>query len=174
MSQPIPTASMARDAHDREDLLRDATSYVSRVQLVVEFRSGPSEVFVGFHSSGAVSFYFDQDPVYHFNPSAELRRAFVEDLLVKSETGRLVEMRRQRTDDEVAMVRHKLSDSEQMEFCSRAERKLQELSDALANKRFDVSGSVLADPSEDIIARIANYLVRSDSIRIASSPRVTR
>ena len=85
---------MARESHDREDLLRDATAYVSRMQLAVDLGNGTVEVFAGFHSTGAFSLYFNQDPVYHFNRSGELRRAFVDDELIKAEAGSLVGMRR--------------------------------------------------------------------------------
>ena len=65
---------MAKDAHDREDLLRDATGYVHRVEFTIPDRD--ELVFCGFRQCGAFSLYWTQADVLQFNSAGELRRAF--------------------------------------------------------------------------------------------------
>ncbi len=163
---------MAREAHDREDLLRDATAFGSRVQLKVPSDGGLIEVFAGFRSNGAASFYFDQDPVYHFNQVGELRRAFVNGLLIKAETAQLVAMQRSREEGEVAMVARVLTDQQQVEFCLRALRQLGELREALHQGRATIEGSIIGEPDEDVVDRVVKYLDELREIKIATSPRV--
>jgi hypothetical protein len=63
---------MAREEVDREDLLRDARTFVERISIKLPGRDAP--ILAGFHRSGGVSLYFGTDPVFHFNSRAELRR----------------------------------------------------------------------------------------------------
>ena len=86
---------MSRSESDREDLLREATALVERVELSIP---GYGEsIVVGFRRDGSASFFFGQSPVFQFNSQRELRRAFRDGLLFKTDNGRLVEMRRERT-----------------------------------------------------------------------------
>jgi hypothetical protein len=66
---------VAKNVSDREDLLRDARQMPIRGRANVDTH----EVFVGFRSFGSGSLYFDQDPVFQFNSSYELRRVFFHD-----------------------------------------------------------------------------------------------
>lgn len=163
---------MARKTEEREDLLRDATAYVSRVQLHIPSASGQATLFAGFHANGAASFYFDQDPVYHFNRADELRRAFVDDLLLKAEKGRLVTMQRQRAAGEVALVTRVLTEDEQAEFLARADERFNELCDALREQQFTIEGIVDGEEDEDVVQQLVDYLDRLEAIRVANSPRV--
>ncbi len=164
---------MARETHDREDLLRDATAFVSRVQLKLPSSRSPVEVFVGFRSDGAASFYFDQDPVYHFNRSGELRRAFVDELLIKADSGQLVTMRREREGGEVAMVTRALTGEQQAQFCRHALQQLGELREALELGRATVEGSITDETDEDVVDRVMKYLDELREISIAALPRVS-
>src|SRR3954468_24098136 len=101
---------MSRRESDREDLLREATALVERAELNV---AGLEEsIVIGFRRDGAASFYFGADPVYQFNAVGQLRRGFVAGRLIKAERGRLVALSRERTENEVALVRHELSTAE--------------------------------------------------------------
>lgn len=74
---------MAKDAHDREDLLRDASAFAVRIEF--EFgnsNSTPTNVFCGFRDNGALSVYWDQDTVLQFNTRGELRRAYWQERMV--------------------------------------------------------------------------------------------
>ena len=83
---------MAREEADREDLLGDATAFVERIEWRLPSGDPTAQsdppgqiVFAGFRADDAVSFYFDADPVYHFNAAGQLRRAFCQGLLLKAE-----------------------------------------------------------------------------------------
>src|SRR5688572_18570527 len=65
---------MARQEQDREDILREATALVERVELLIpEF---PEPIVAGFRRDGSASFFFGADPVLQFNAQGKLRRAF--------------------------------------------------------------------------------------------------
>lgn len=164
---------MALESHNRENLLRDATAYVSRMQLSFLSSRDFDEVFVGFHSTGAVSFYFDQDPVYHFNKSGMLRRAYVDDQLFKAERGQLIALDRQRDDREAALVRHPLSSDKQTTFCQTVTTQLAEFQASLSNGEHQIDGMITDSPEQDIIARVMSYLQQLGDIVVAPSPRVT-
>src|SRR5687767_7509073 len=98
---------MAREETDREDILREATALVERVELLVP---GCAEsVVMGFRRNGSASFFFGADPVYQFNTSGELRRAFVTGQLIKADRGTLAAFDRHRTETEVQFVRRDLN-----------------------------------------------------------------
>ena len=90
---------MARDQSSREDLLREATALVERIELRI---AGPmsvkhdrdDHVVVGFRANGSASFFFGEDPVYQFNSAGQLRRAYCGGLLIKAAHGRLVSLQR--------------------------------------------------------------------------------
>src|SRR5512134_1308657 len=109
---------MARQESEREDLLREATALVERAELQLPSFAEP--IVVGFRSGGAASFFFGSDPVYQFNSTGQLRRAFVAGKLLKAERGRLVALARERTAEEVALVRTGLDPAEQAELLSSA------------------------------------------------------
>jgi hypothetical protein len=161
---------LARDAHDREDLLRDARALSPRVQLEVSLPAGPIELFAGFRGE-SLSLYFGQNLVFHFNDRGELRRAFAAELLLKAESGRLVAMRRERTEAEVTLLSRSLDDAEQRSLLEDLERQLRELGDALAANRYRVVGETPAD--SDAVGRLRNWLaVHRSPVALAASPRV--
>lgn len=131
---------MARQETDREDLLREATALVERAELLVPGRREP--VVVGFRRDGSFSVFFGGDPVYQFNTAGELRRAFVEGLLIKADQGRLASLRRERHDRETLLLRHDLSEAEQAQFLSAAARDLRELAHSLEQSSYQLVGAV--------------------------------
>ena len=105
---------MARHEAEREDLLAEARALVDRAEYQVP---GQDQVLVGgFRANGALSLFFGEDPALHWNSQGELRRAYAGGLLYKAEQGRLVALRRVRTETETELVRHELSDEEQRQF----------------------------------------------------------
>ncbi len=163
---------MARESQDREDLLRDATAFATRVQLQVSWGGLSSVVFAGFRAVGAVSFYFDQDPVYHFNTTGQLRRAFVDGYLIKAEAGRLVRLHRQHSASETAMIRYEMTVEEQETFCREVRHQLQELLRAMTEGKYEMEGQVAADENEDAVDLLRAYLEQLGEILVADSPRV--
>lgn len=145
---------MAKDELPREDLMAEAKALVPRVELRVP---GLAEsVVVGFRANGAASFFFDQDPAYHFNSQHELRRAYAGGYLYKAERGRLIRLTRARNAGEVALVRHELTAAEQEGFLTAAQQRLHELGQALLLDRTQV---VAQEPHDaDAIGRAARWL----------------
>ncbi len=84
---------MARDEQDREDLLREATALVERVELAPTDNEAGEHIVIGFRAGGAASVYFGGDTAYHFNSDGELRRAYADGLLYKADIGRLTSTR---------------------------------------------------------------------------------
>jgi hypothetical protein len=161
--------AMAREEEPREDLLREATALVERVELQV---AGFADTIVaGFRRDGAASFYFGQDFVFQFNTANQLRRGYVEGRLYKAEAGRLVRLTRQRTADEVELLRHDCNAVEEQEFLATACAKLFALQKALVDARFRTIGQVPV--SGDPAGRVHEWLLQFvQPITLASSPSV--
>jgi hypothetical protein len=188
---------MARREFDKEDLLREATALVTRIELAL-VRAGrvpgvkpqsieqsrgdapatpqvagqAAQVVVGFRQSGAASVYFGSEPVYHFNAADELRRAYCDGLLYKAEGGQLVSLRRERQKGEVQLLRHALSDTEQRAFVERMQQELHSFAAGLEAGAYRVVGQV---PEEaDVFHRVRSWLSGLDMITIAESPHAER
>jgi hypothetical protein len=161
---------MAREIHEREDLLRDAVALVPRIALRVVIGGKPCEVFAGFRGE-SLSLYFDGDPVYHFNAAGELRRAFVADQLVKAERRQLVFMRRQQSENETALERQPNDAVAEQSLLAGLQRRLEQLRVAIANNQYEVVGE--APNSGEGLPRLAAWLNAHPNTKIAASPRVT-
>ena len=160
---------MARDVHEREDLLRDAVALVPRVLLRVELDGQSSEVFAGFRGA-SLSLYFGDDPVFHFNDHGELRRAFVSDRLIKAERGTLVTLERKRSEGVTVLEGARLSPKDESALLEELRRRLRGLSDALATTSVVIVGQVPNDG--DGVARLGAWLMANPNPTIAASPRV--
>jgi hypothetical protein len=159
---------MARDEHDREDLMAEAQALIERVSLRIDGHE--EQVLVGFRRDGSASCYFGPDPAYHFNSRGQLRRAFVGDLLFKAEGAQLVSLRRERGEQAVQLVSHVLNPNEADSFLDAMRRHLDALCGALASGSYRIVGQV---PQEaDVVARVRAWL---DTLparpAIADSPR---
>src|SRR5262245_10991650 len=95
---------MAREESDREDLLREATALVERIELIVDIGNAGQHVVAGFRTNGAASIFFGADPVYQFNAAGELRRAYCDGVLIKGSRGRLVSLSRKRLANESLLL----------------------------------------------------------------------
>ncbi|HZZ27917.1 MAG TPA: hypothetical protein VFE46_07910 [Pirellulales bacterium] len=161
---------MAREEESREDLLREATALVVRVELAAEGFDEP--IVAGFRRDGAASFFFGQQTVYQFNAAAELRRGFLDGQLYKAECGRLVQLTRHRTPETVELLRHELNEAETAQFLAAAHDRLLKLELSLSTHRFRVVGQV--PPQEDITGRVRDWLTKlPPRIPLASSPRLS-
>ena len=169
---------MARDESPKEDLLADARQLVERIRFVPHV--GRSDVgrdslegvsiVAGFRADGAFSIFFGEDPAYHFNADGELRRAYHDGLLVKAVDGRLVSLRRERTETETQLLRHEFSAKEQEDFVLAMKRRLEQLFALLAAGDFDVKGQV--PPERSVLARVKRWLWDRESWPIAARPNV--
>lgn len=161
---------MNRQEHDRENLLRDATAYVRRIELRTPT---VREVFVGFRSGGGASVYFDQDPVYHFTSTAALRRAYRAGHLIKADRGRLITMHRERPGGEMQLVGHLMSDQESQQLLVEITRALAELADQIDRAEVTIVGQV---PEEaDLLGEVKDWLaqLRTGPPTIAPSPHAS-
>jgi hypothetical protein len=164
------TSSMPRQQHDREDLLSEATALVERVSL--QMTGCEEQIVVGFRRDGSASMYWGGNRVYQFTSLGHLRRAFVGELLYKAEAGQLISLRRERTDDVVALTRHELSQAETQAFLVEMREKLERLHDSLAKRNFTVVGQISTEG--DPLDRTACWLDEfAGRVAIARSPRVS-
>jgi hypothetical protein len=162
--------SMARQESEREDLLREATALVERMELAPPDEAGADHVVVGFRSDGAMSVFFGTEPVYQFNTAGQLRRAFCEGLLYKAVCGRLASLHRVRQRGEVQLQRHELTEDEQAVFISEMHYRLRELLSQLNAERLTIVGQVPADA--DVWGRVKEWLATHESVAIATTPSV--
>jgi hypothetical protein len=171
---------MAREESSREDLLREATALVERIELVRRNigRTTPAtnassgRVVAGFRPDGALSIFFGEDPVYQFTAAGELRRAYCDGVLLKAVRGRLATLQRVRTQQEVQLVRHELSEAAEAAFVARMAGYLRELASSLDANRFEIVGQV--PPGADVLARLRAWLATHDQWPIAARPNVGR
>ena len=160
---------MPRQENAREDLWAEATALVQRAELSITGSEEP--IVVGFRRGGAASVYFGQDEAHHFDSAARMRRAYRDGLLFKADRGRLASLERRRSEGQVQLVRHDLSEAETAAFLGRAERRLRELKAAMAAgsvrwlREVPQGGGV----REQIGAWLAGLPER---IEVARSPRV--
>lgn len=160
---------MARYEQDREDLMREATALVRRVELQLPGHAEPC--VVGFRRGGEVSIFVGPDPVFQFNSKHELRRGFWNGRLIKAERGVLVQLERRRTETEVQLVRTELSESRSAEYLQLASKTLRNLQRALSSDDLVVLRRIPDDT--DVVTELAAWLeLLSDPIAVASAPNV--
>jgi hypothetical protein len=160
---------MSRRESDREDLMREATALAKRAELAVDGLD--QSIVVGFRRDGAASFYFSPDTVYQFNAAGELRRAFLDDLLYKAKHGRLISLRRERSDTEVALISSELSNEQAAALISDLQQRLQQLKAALSSGCYRVVAEVPRD--SNVTGQIRQGLADvPPTVRIARLPNV--
>lgn len=167
---------MARHESNREDLLREATALVERIELLPRVAgtftsanvAAGETIVAGFRAVGALSVFFGSDPVYQFNAAGELRRAYWNGLLFKAMRGRLVSLQRVRREHEVQLVRHELTDAEQATFLSKVSACMRELTNSLAANAMEVAGQVPQDA--DVLGRLQAWLADHQEWPIAARP----
>ena len=164
---------MAHHESDREDLLREATALVERIELVPSSstsKAAETPIVAGFRADGALSVFFGEDPVYQFNAAGELRRAYCDGLLLMAVRGRLVSLQRLRSANEVQLVRHELTDAEQNDFLAAMRLRLRGLSALVGTRSFAVTGQF--PPDADVLGCVRTWLAEHQEWRIAARPNV--
>jgi hypothetical protein len=159
---------MAREESPREDLLREATAFVERIELAPGGQPSNGHVVAGFRADGAMSIFFGEDPVYQFNAAGQLRRAFCDCELYKAIGGRLVSLRRVRQDRELQLLRHELASDEQETFLAQMRQRLSEFVKQLDGGQMLIVGQVPADV--DVLGRVRQWFAEHDSIAVARHP----
>ena len=87
---------MARNEQDREDLMKEATALVRRMEFSVNQQE--ETIFAGYKRNGSLSIYLHPDLVYHFDDQCRLRRAFIAPYLYRTEGDSLTRLERVRTE----------------------------------------------------------------------------
>jgi hypothetical protein len=158
---------MAQRESDREDLLREATALAERAEIRIPDET--DSIVIGFRRDGSASFFFGADRVYQFNSAGEFRRGYIGGLLYKAERGRLISLRRERSETEVALLRHEFPSDESNPLLATARNLLARLNDALASGSFTLIGEV--PPHSDVIRRALQWFaILPPKIRIANAP----
>lgn len=162
---------MAREEVEKEDLLREATALVERVELSTVTHDGRTHsIVVGFRRDGAPSYFFDGDPVFQFNAKRQLRRGFHKGKLIKAEHGRLVEMTRTRTETETVLERRDLTEEEFGEFLDDARLHLCTLVAHWLRNGYSLVGQ--EPPGTDVMKRVIDdtEAILKDEIKVAEVP----
>jgi hypothetical protein len=144
---------MARYESDREDLLREATALVERAEFRLPDQA--ESLTIGFRRDGALSLFVGADPVYQFNAAGELRRAYVAGLLYKAEQGQLVELRRERDESGISLIRRTLPAPEQDDLLRVAQSRCDAVVGGLACGELELVGQVPSDG--DVAARVVQW-----------------
>jgi hypothetical protein len=159
---------MAREESNREDLLREATALVERIELVPHGAVIDGHIVAGFRRNGALSIFFGEDPVYQFNAEGELRRAYSAGSLLKANGGRLSTLQRVRTENEVRLLRHDLNETDMAQFHTQMANHLHAFAALINTQAFDVVGQVPQDG--DILGRLKRWFASHRNVQIAQRP----
>lgn len=161
---------MAKDAHDREDLLREATAYDLRLEVNLD--GFADTIFVGIRNPGACSVYVGQDKVFQFNTQQQLRRAFWRELMLGAYQHQLYWLKRSESPDErVRMTRVPVNSAELNEFLLDVETTLRQLKESLLSSACEIVGQL---PEEtDVVGDVVAWLARWDlPVSLAQHPGI--
>ena len=116
---------MARQEADREDLIKEAIALLPRAEF--QLPDSADLLTAGFRGDEAISLFFWQDPVYQFDQTGALRRAYVEGFLYRSEGTTLARLERIRTATQTTLQRQDLTEHELDQFQRTMTQRLQNL-----------------------------------------------
>jgi hypothetical protein len=169
---------MARHEQDREDLMAEATALVERMELRVspqpeaDASGSPAEpIVLGVRRDGCLSIYFSADFAVHFNTRQEVRRTYLNGALIKAERGKLVSMRRERSEQAVELMAREMSEEEQQTLLADVARRVAAILASLQRNDCQSLRQVPADlPALD---RAREWLAMLPiELVVAASPRV--
>ncbi len=149
---------MALNEQDREDLMREATTFFPRAELQADHESLP--VFWGQKKSGHFSFYFGGDPVYQFDQCACLRRAFIDGQLYRTQGDTLARLTRERTSAETVLNRDDLTITELASLLQTMENRFQKLESAFSKQDSVRVLRFLADSSESEVQALIQAQIK--------------
>jgi hypothetical protein len=153
---------MARIEDDREDLIREATALKPRVEWKIA--EEPEPVFTGLKRDGSLSIYFGQNPVYQFNPQGQLRRAWIDGYLYRTQGSTLAKMHRERTETKTYLIRTDLTAQDLSSLLHRMDLRLSHLSSKLKLGH----GTVLREVCDGTRPDFANLIERV----LSASPKL--
>jgi hypothetical protein len=167
---------MAQQESPREDLLREATALVERIELIADQardgkalnEAGRPSIVAGFRAGGGLSIFFGEDPAYHFNSAGELRRAYVDGLIYKAIDGQLIALTRVRSADQVELRSHTLAETEQAKFVARMSMRLSDFAAEVDTKTIQIRAQVPTDAN--VLDRVRKWLADHGEVRVAARP----
>ena len=151
---------MAKQEVDREDILREATALVNRVELEVSGRVDGDHIVFGFRECGSLAVYFGAEPVYQFNANCALRRAYDQGCLIKAVDCLLVSMRRERQDGKLQLLSTAWDEEKTREFIGQVRQDMSQLVEAIAAGEVQVNGFVVAEQqttAEILTTQLCNW-----------------
>jgi hypothetical protein len=158
---------VARHELAREDLLAEAKALVERVEIAR--RAAGEHVVIGFRRDGSASCYFGSDSAFHFNSRGELRRAYLDDELLKAEHRRLVALIRRRTGSEVQLLRRELTAEQTRQVLDDLKRRMAEVDRDIDAGNFQLIGQV--PETADVLGRAHTWLKDlAVDLKIAQGP----
>lgn len=158
---------MARVERPREDLMREATGLVHRVEFTVDEFGEP--VVAGFRRNGCASIFVGSDPVIQFNMQQRFRRGFIDGTLYKAEGGRLVALHRECQAGKVVMLPSEPDAAEAQRIVSRIESVMDLMRCQLEDSRFQIIRQVPDDA--DVMGEFVEWLGNlSPKLFLAASP----
>ncbi len=169
MTDAMPGSDQRRNEADREDIMREAVALHRRASVQVQGWDEP--VVVGFKRTGAMSVYFDQDPVYQFDTEGRLRRAYRDGLLYRTQGTTLAELRRERSEEQTTLVRRDLDAQELCGFLDEMEKHLRHLHSQFESGLACTLEMIPADADVSAEITAALQLVLSQRARLA--PAIT-
>jgi|GEM_PF-725430 len=149
---------MALNEQDREDLMREATAFFPRGELQVEHEMFP--VFWGQKKNGHYAFYFGSDPVYQFDQSGCLRRAFVDGQIFRTQGNTLARLTRVRNSDENILKRHDLTTTELANLLQAMRKRFQKLESVFGEPQHVRLLHFIADSSESEIQELIQIQIK--------------
>lgn len=168
---------MAKEAQEREDLMRDASGLPVRVELKVpressEGRTADQTVVCGFRESGALSVYWGQTLVLQFNADQELRRAYWSDQMVASYKHSPHWLKRNSSGGRVRLERQELTPIERDDLSAVVEQCLDRVHRALADGHAEVVAQI--PTHEDVAGKVLHWLEHHRALNFALHPGVGR
>ena len=145
---------MARIEAEREDLMREATALVPRVELRIPGMNGV--IIAGYRADGRVCFYFGAEGYYQFDARGGLRRAYVCERMYRTQGTKLAELTRERSESSTELRRRDLADEELDRFFETMHPHAAQLCDAIESGAAIVVRQVPTDAS--ILPRLAQSL----------------
>lgn len=145
---------MARIESDREDLMREASALVRRV----EFSTGVDTVplVAGFRSDGSLTIFFHADRMAQFDMANRLRRALDEGKLYRTQGTTLARLTRRRTDTATILDRHDLTPCELAEFLETLESGIIRLHAELTGGKVTILRQIPDDA--DVLAELSQRM----------------
>ncbi|WP_417734559.1 hypothetical protein [Rosistilla oblonga] len=144
---------MARDTHDREDLLAEATGLP--VRGVIQMPDG-NEVVVGFRDDGSPSWFFAADPVFQFDPNFQLRRIFCDGTRYAVAGGQILRLEQTASGGRLQLTKHPLNSEQTQQMLQRWEDRIRPLQAAMQNKTHRWQGTSV--PIAEIEPRVLQWL----------------